>query len=72
MFRQESESLIIQAEINGFDGMMIPFYVFVVAFYMIFITTFIFVDPTPGAGARFFSHLLSSMPPSCLASPTLS
>ena len=39
-FVQKNNTLIINAEINGFNGMMIPFYIFCVLFYCIFFFIF--------------------------------
>ena len=50
---QKENSLIIETEINGFSGMMIPFYVFALIFYSIFIVTFSFADNIEGNGAGF-------------------
>ncbi len=41
-FEQENDDLIIRTEINGFHGMMIPFYIFATIFYLIFIFAFSF------------------------------
>lgn len=53
VYRQKDNILIIDTEINGFSGMMIPFYIFVALFYTIFITAFIFADNIEGNGAEF-------------------
>lgn len=39
-YQQKDNVLIIQTEIHGFSGMMIPFYIFVIIFYSIFIVSF--------------------------------
>ena len=52
-YRQDGESLIIEAEINGFTGMPVPFYVFVLIFYVIFMSSFIFFDDMSGVKAAF-------------------
>lgn len=39
-YRQDGEHLVIKTEVNGFSNMMIPFYVFVLIFYIFFITMF--------------------------------
>lgn len=39
-FKQRDNHLKIDTEINGFSGMMIPFYVFLIVFYLIFIIGF--------------------------------
>ena len=36
-YKQEGETLTIEAEINGFSGAMIPFYLFAIVFYSVFI-----------------------------------
>ncbi len=40
IYKQQDNNLIIYTEINGFTGMMIPFYVFLIVFYLIFIIGF--------------------------------
>ncbi|KQC29839.1 hypothetical protein [Flagellimonas eckloniae] len=52
-YRQSNEKLIIETEINGFSGMMIPFYLFAIVFYSIFIGTFFMTDNIEGNGAGF-------------------
>lgn len=52
-YRQKDNTLIIDTEINGFTGMMIPFYIFAIICYAIFITVFIFADNIEGNGAGF-------------------
>ena len=52
-YRQNSEKLIIETEINGFSGMMIPFYLFALVFYSIFIGAFFMADNIKGNGAGF-------------------
>lgn len=39
-YEQRENNLIINTEINGFSGMMIPFYGFLIVFYLIFIFVF--------------------------------
>ena len=39
-YRQEGQHLVIETEINGFSKMMIPFYVFLIVVYPIFIFGF--------------------------------
>lgn len=43
-YKQKENMLIIETEINGFNKMMIPFYIIVLVFYSIFISSFIFLD----------------------------
>lgn len=57
-FTQKDNILVIQTEINGFSGMMIPFYIFVLIFYSIFISAFLFADNIEGDGAGFFFPFL--------------
>lgn len=52
-FIQRENSLVIETEIKGFSGVMIPFYVFALIFYSIFIVTFSFADNIEGNGAGF-------------------
>ena len=52
-YRQKENILVIETEINGFSGMMIPFYIFALIFYSIFIVTFSFADNIEGNGAGF-------------------
>ncbi len=52
-YRQDNEKLIIETEINGFSGIMIPFYVFAIIFYSIFIAGFLMSDNFDGNGAGF-------------------
>ena len=47
-YRQQGESLIIEAEINGFKNFMIPFYLLALAFYAFFIVVFISADDVTG------------------------
>ena len=54
-YRQNNEKLIIETEINGFSGMMIPFYLFVIIFYSIFIGAFFMTDNIEGNGVEFLS-----------------
>jgi len=46
-YRQNGDNLIIEGEINGFSGAMIPFYVVVLIFYLIFIVGFFMTDSMP-------------------------
>lgn len=52
-YRQSNEKLIIETEINGFSAMMIPFYLFAIVFYSIFIGVFFMADNIEGNGAGF-------------------
>ncbi len=52
-YRQKENVLVIEAEINGFSGMMIPFYIFTTAIYLILIAAFLFADNIQGDGAVF-------------------
>lgn len=38
-FRQQNDHLVVDLTINGFSKMMIPFYLFAIVFYIIFIST---------------------------------
>ena len=53
IYRQEENTLVIETEINGFSGMMIPFYLFALVCYSIFIVTSFFAEDTGGIGAGF-------------------
>ncbi|PTX12245.1 hypothetical protein C8N40_11443 [Pontibacter mucosus] len=52
-FTQKEKILIVDTEINGFSGMMIPFYMFAIIFYLIFISTFLFAENIEGASFAF-------------------
>ena len=52
-YRQDREKLIIKAEINGFSGKMIPFYLFAIVFYSIFIGVFFMTDGLEGNASGF-------------------
>jgi hypothetical protein len=52
-YKQKGESLIIDAEINGFSGIMVPFYLFTIVFYVMFISAFFLADKIEGNGAGF-------------------
>ncbi len=42
-FHEKENTLVISTEINSFHGIMIPFYIFIAIFYLIFIFGFSFV-----------------------------
>ena len=42
VFEQKNDHLVIKTEINGFHGMMIPFCIFIILFYLIFIFGFLY------------------------------
>ncbi|HOX81899.1 MAG TPA: hypothetical protein PLJ60_11690 [Chryseolinea sp.] len=46
-FKQVDKNVVIQTEINGFNGMLIPYYIFVPIFYLLFIIGFAFADSSP-------------------------
>lgn len=52
-YQQHNEKLIIEAEINGFSGIMIPFYLFAIIFYCIFIGAFFMADNIEGNATGF-------------------
>ncbi|TXE02275.1 hypothetical protein [Algoriphagus aquimarinus] len=52
-YRQKSEKLVIETEINGFSGMMIPFYLLGLVFYTIFIGVLFMADNIEGNEAGF-------------------
>ena len=56
-YRQNSEKLIIETEINGFSKKMIPFYLFILIFYSILIGTFLKTDSI-GRGVGFPSPFM--------------
>lgn len=50
-YRQENERLIIETEINGFNGVMIPFYLILLVFYTVFFITSLWsIQDGNGAG----------------------
>lgn len=53
-YNQKGEKLIIETEINGFSGMMIPFYIFLLIFYSIFIIGFLMTDEIGGNAPGLF------------------
>jgi hypothetical protein len=63
IYRQKGNNLIIETEINGFSGMMIPMYIFLIIFYSIFIFGFFMADNIEGGdqvfvGPFIFIHAL--------------
>ena len=56
-YRQNSEKLIIETEINGFSKKMIPFYLFLLIFYSILIGNFLKTDSI-GRGVGFPSPFI--------------
>ncbi len=52
-YRQQGSKLIIETEINGFRGRMIPFLVFMIIFYTAFIVVFLNIDHFEGDGVEF-------------------
>lgn len=52
-YSQNNEKLIIETEVNGFSGMMIPFYLFAFVFYSIFIGAIFMADNSEGNSAGF-------------------
>lgn len=52
-YKQKNEKLIIETEINGFSKMMIPFYLFAIVFYSLFIGMFFMVDNIDGNTVGF-------------------
>ncbi len=51
---QKDKKLIIETEINGFQGMMIPFYILCSIIYLVFIITFLTADEIGGNMPRLF------------------
>lgn len=47
-YSQKGDKLIIDTEINGFHGMMIPFYIFCIIIYGVFIVGFLSADEIGG------------------------
>jgi len=54
-FRQKNDHLVVDLTINGFSNMMIPFYVFAILFYVIFISTISF---NSGAFGVFYIFII--------------
>ena len=52
-YTQKDDKLIIDTEINGFHGMMIPFYIFCVVIYGVFIVGFLSADEIEGNASEF-------------------
>ena len=53
-YHQSGDKLIIKTEINGFHGMMIPFYIIAILFYCIFIGIFLVVEDMEANMPLFF------------------
>ena len=54
-FQSKDNSLIISTEINGFHGTIIPFYIFITIFYLVFIFGFSFATfQVEASGELFF------------------
>jgi len=53
-YRQKGNNLIIETEINGFSGMMIPFYILLIIFYSIFVFGFFMADNNNDSDQFFF------------------
>lgn len=53
-YEQKGEKLIINTEINGFRKSMIPFYIFITIFYILFISAFVFTWSNDGRIPSFF------------------
>jgi len=45
-FKSNEENIIVETEINGFSGMMIPFYLFLILFYLGFVGMIFFAGET--------------------------
>ncbi|MFI2743567.1 hypothetical protein ACG2LH_12565 [Zhouia sp. PK063] len=56
-YSQKDDKLIISTEINGFHGMMIPFYIFCIIIYGIFIIGFLSADEI-GENALGFAFII--------------
>ena len=52
-YEQKEGSLLITTEVNGFSMMMIPFYLFALFFYLIFLVSFLFSDGWMGNDTVF-------------------
>ncbi len=57
-YRQKGNNLIIETEINGFRGMMVPFYIFLIVFYAIFIFGFFSTGNFEGAPKGFLGAFI--------------
>jgi len=53
-YRQDGEKLIIDMEVNGYTGIMIPFCVFIIGSYLMFIVMF-FIGGSLGEGIPVFT-----------------
>ena len=52
-YKQKNETLIIETEINGFNRIMIPYFLFTIVFYLIFIGVIIMTDSFKGIEVGF-------------------
>lgn len=52
-YKQKDDLLIINTEINGFQGVMIPFYIFCIIIYSVFIVGFFSADNIGGNAPGF-------------------
>lgn len=52
-FQQKNQNLIISTEINGFSGLMIPFYIVITIFYLIFIAVLTLASFSEEADSTF-------------------
>lgn len=57
-FRQKDQTLIIKTEITGFNGIMLPFYIFGIIFYIIFIGMFFSFNTMEGEAPGFILPFL--------------
>ena len=57
-YRQKGDNLLIEAEINGFTTLMIPFYVFLIIFYTIFVVSMFKVDANESNVFSVFPFIL--------------
>ena len=52
-YRQDGEKLIIETEINGFTGMMVPFCILLTVAYLVFFSVFLFTGVRYQEGIEF-------------------